>query len=249
MVSIEEARTNILLDTLNEEELNRLLPKLQPVRLPLGNVLFESGTKLDFAMFPTSAVVSLLYVSEEGLSAEIGIVGNDGMLGISLFLGGHSTISRAVVYGEGCALQISAEDFRKEFALSGRFPDLLLLYTQALITQISLTAVCHRLHNTHERICRWLLLTLDRQDSNVLLVTHELISDMVGVRRESVSLATEILANGGMIEKKRGSITVIDRKAVEQCACECYQTVKWEFKRLLELFAEHHGPRQMANNP
>lgn len=233
MVTIDNARKNFLLGSLQEKDLARLLPKLKPVSVPLGEVLYESGDKLDFAFFPTTAIVSLLYIMENGGTAEIGIVGNEGILGVALFLGGDTTTSRAIIQSAGEGLRMNPHDLRDEFARGDRFQDLLLRYTQAMITQISQTAVCNRLHAIEEQLCRWLLLSHDRLDSDELVMTHDLISNMLGVRREGITLAAKKLAARKLITNKRGTISVIDRKGLESAACECYQIVNAEYNRLL----------------
>lgn len=233
MVTIENARKNFLLGSLQEKGLVRLLPKLKPVTVPLGTVLYESGDKLEFAFFPTTAIVSLLYIMENGGTAEIGIVGNEGILGVALFLGGDTTTSRAIIQSGGEGLRMSPQDLRDEFARSGRFQGLLLRYTQAMITQISQTAVCNRLHAIEEQLCRWLLLSHDRLESDELVMTHDLISNMLGVRREGITLAARKLAARKLITNKRGTVTIIDREGLERAACECYEIVNTEYNRLL----------------
>lgn len=183
--------------------------------------------------FPTTAIVSLLYIMENGGTAEIGIIGNDGVLGISLFLGGDSTSNRAIIQSAGKMCRMRRDDLRKEFARGGRFQDLLLRYTQALMTQISQTAVCNRLHTVNQQLCRWLLLSHDRLDSNKLVMTHDLISNMLGVRREGVTLAAKKLGAKKLIKNARGTIEVLDRKGLEDAACECYEIVNTEYNRLL----------------
>lgn len=232
-VSLEQARKNYLLRSLNEEDLLRLLPDLEFVSLTLGEVLYESGAKIHFALFPTTAIVSLLYLMENGGTAEIGIVGNDGILGTALYLGGDTTTSRAIIQSAGEALRIKPKALREEFALGGRFQDLLLRYTQAIMTQISQTAVCNRLHAVEEQLCRWLLLSHDRLDSDNLVMTHDLISNMLGVRREGVTLAAQKLASKKLIKNTRGTIKIIDRMGLEKAACECYRIVNTEYNRLL----------------
>lgn len=209
------------------------MPKLKPVTVPLGTVLYESGDKLEFAFFPTTAIVSLLYIMENGGTAEIGIVGNEGILGVALFLGGDTTTSRAIIQSGGEGLRMSPQDLRDEFARSGRFQGLLLRYTQAMITQISQTAVCNRLHAIEEQLCRWLLLSHDRLESDELVMTHDLISNMLGVRREGITLAARKLAARKLITNKRGTVTIIDREGLERAACECYEIVNTEYNRLL----------------
>ena len=201
--------------------------------MKLGDVLYEPGARLWHVYFPTTAIVSLLYVMENGASAEIAIVGNEGILGISLFMGGDSTPSRAVVQSAGYAFRLKAELLKTEFARFGPTMFLLLRYTQALITQMSQTAVCNRHHSVDQQLCRWLLLSLDRLSSSELSMTQDLIANMLGVRREGVTEAAGKLQDAGLIRYRRGKITVLDRPAMEARACECYQVVKTEFDRLL----------------
>jgi CRP-like cAMP-binding protein len=201
--------------------------------LKLGDVLYESGVRLRYVYFPITCIVSLLYVMEDGASAEIAIVGNEGMLGISLFMGGDSTPSRAVVQSAGHAYRLRANLLKDEFARFGPTMHLLLRYTQALITQMAQTAVCNRHHTVDQQLCRWLLLSLDRLASNELAMTQELISNMLGVRREGVTEAAGKLQGAGLIRYRRGVITVLDRPGLEARVCECYQVVKAEFDRLL----------------
>jgi CRP-like cAMP-binding protein len=227
------ARKNRLLAALPETEFDRVLAHVDRVKLSLGQVLYESGDKLDYVYFPTTAIISLLYVMENGATAEIGIVGNDGILGIALFMGGDTTPNRAVVQSAGDALRMSARDLKAEFTLGGVFHNLLLRYTQALITQISQTAVCNRLHPIEQQLCRWLLLSHDRLDSDKLVMTHDLISNMLGVRREGVTVAAQKLAGQNLIRNDRGTITVLDRPGLESRVCECYKVVNDEYRRLL----------------
>ena len=232
-VNTIDARKNFLLDSLPKDELERVIRHLESVDLPLGKVLYESGDKLDYAYFPTTAIVSLLYIMENGNTAEIGVVGNDGILGIALFMGGNTTPNRAVIQSSGKALRISAKNLMAEFSLGGKFQNLLLRYTQALITQISQTAVCNRLHSVEQQLCRWLLLSHDRLDSDKLVMTHDLISNMLGVRREGVTLAAKKLVARKLIKSVRGTMTVLDRPGLEQAVCECYEVVNTEYNRLL----------------
>lgn len=232
-VGVSEARNNFLLSSLTDEELQRISTKLEPVSLALGEVLYESGGKMDHVYFPTTAIISLLYIMEGGSTAEIGIVGNDGVVGVSLFLGGESTTSRAIAQSAGDALRMKQKDMIAEFKLVGRFHDLLLRYVQAMLTQISQTAVCNRLHAIEEQLCRWLLLSHDRLSSDKLVMTHDLISNMLGVRREGITLAAKKLADRKLITNKRGTITVVDRYGLELAACECYAVVNAEYNRLL----------------
>ena len=212
--------------------MQRWLPKLEPVTLVLGQVLYESGGTLSHVYFPTSAIVSLLYVMENGASAEIAVVGCEGIVGISLFMGGESTPSRAVVQSAGQGLRLPASMIKAEFK---RAPvlRLLLRYTQALITQMAQTAVCNRHHSLDQQLCRWLLLSLDRLPGNELVMTQELIANMLGVRREGVTEGALKLQGAGLIRYVRGRITVLDRPGLEQRTCECYAVVKTEYDRLL----------------
>ena len=229
----EKASKSHLLAALPQEEFDRVVSKLEPVSLRLGKVLYESGDKLEYVYFPTTAIISLLYIMENGATAEIGVLGNDGILGIALFMGGDTTPNRAIIQSAGEALKMSAKDLKAEFTLGGVFHNLLLRYTQALITQISQTAVCNRLHPIEQQLCRWLLLSHDRLDSNMLIMTHDLISNMLGVRREGVTLAAQKLAAQGLIRNDRGTITVLDRPGIESQVCECYKVVNDEYRRLL----------------
>jgi CRP-like cAMP-binding protein len=201
--------------------------------MPLGKVLYESGGMMTHLYFPTTSIVSLLYVLENGASAEIAIVGNEGVVGVSLFMGGGSTPSRAVVQSAGEGLRLKASALMKEFDCDGPVQHLLLRYTQALITQMSQTAVCNRHHSVDQQLCRWLLLSLDRLASNQLVMTQSLIADMLGVRREGVTEAAGHLHRAKLIDYQRGRITVLDREALERRSCECYAVVKKEYDRLL----------------
>ena len=224
---------NHLLAELPHVEFERIRPHLIPVKLPLGKVLYESGDKLDYVYFPTTAIVSLLYIMENGTTAEIGVVGNDGILGIALFMGGDTTPNRAVIQSAGEAYKMRAKDLMNEFSLGGKFHNMLLRYTQALITQISQTAVCNRLHTVEQQLCRWLLLSHDRLNSDKLVMTHDLISNMLGVRREGVTLAARELSERNLIKNVRGTMTILDRAGLEQAVCECYKVVNDEYNRLL----------------
>ena len=224
---------NHLLAALPESELQRWLPLLEPVDLPLGEVLYESGAPIPFVYFPTNAIVSLLYVLEDGASAEIAVVGYEGLVGVSIFMGGGSTPSRAVVQSAGSGYRMRADAMKAEFAHSGPVVHLLLRYTQALITQMAQTAVCNRHHSLDQQLCRWLLLSLDRLQGNELVMTQELISNMLGVRREGVTEAALQLQASGLIRYTRGRITVLDRPGLEKRTCECYAVVKKEYDRLL----------------
>ena len=224
---------NHLLAALPGVDFERLASSLEPVELKLGEVLYEPGAQLRYVYFPTTSIISLLYVMEDGASAEIAIVGNEGILGISLFMGGETTPSRAVVQSAGSGFRLKAQLLKAEFARFGAFLHLLLRYTQALITQMAQTAVCNRHHSVDQQLCRWLLLSLDRLDSSELTMTQELIANMLGVRREGVTEAARKLQAAGLISYRRGRITVLDRPRLEVRACECYQVVKSEFDRLL----------------
>ncbi len=224
---------NRLLAALPGDEYERLLPQLQPVSFSLGEVVYEFGGQLDYVFFPTTSIVSLLYTMENGTSAEMGLTGKDGIVGIALFMGGGTMPNRAVVQSAGDALRMKAKVLQDEFALGGRFQRLLLRYTQALITQISQTAVCNRLHSVDQQLCRWLLLSHDRVKGDELIMTQELIADMLGVRREGVTVAAGRLHDAGAISYVRGHIKILDRPKLEDTVCECYQVVKTEFDRLL----------------
>ncbi len=224
---------NDLLAALPEPVRQRLYPHLESVHMPLGNVLYESGTQLHDVYFPTTSIVSLLYVMEDGASAEIAVVGKEGILGIALFMGGETTPSRAIVQSAGHGFRLKAQLLKDEFNRAGPLMHLLLRYTQALITQMSQTAVCNRHHTVHQQLCRWLLMSLDRLPSHELTMTQELIANMLGVRREGVTEAAGRLQRAGLIIYNRGHITVVDRPGLEAQACECYQVVKTEFDRLL----------------
>jgi len=229
---------NHLLAALPAEILERISPNLELVSLQLGNVLYESSDQLQHVYFPTTAIASLHYVMENGASAEIAGVGNEGILGVSLFMGGHSTLSRATVQTAGYCYRLKGRLMMEEFnraggRRSGAFQNLMLRYTQALITQISQTAVCNRHHSIEQQLCRWLLLTLDRLPSQELTMTQELIASMLGVRREGITEAAGNLQRAGLISYRRGHITALDRSGLESRACECYNVVKKEFHRLL----------------
>ena len=224
---------NHLLAALPPNEFDRLEPSLELVRMPLGQVLYESGGQLLHVYFPITSIVSLLYVLESGASAEIAVVGNEGILGISLFMGGETTPSRAVVQSAGHGYRLKAELIKREFQRAGPTMTLLLRYTQALITQMTQTAVCNRHHSVDQQLCRWLLLSLDRLSTFELTMTQELIANMLGVRREGVTEAAGKLQRAGIIRYSRGRITVLDRERLERNVCECYAVVQKEFERLL----------------
>lgn len=224
---------NHLLAALPELDRERLLPRLELVPLMLGDVLYESGTRLRHVYFPTNSIVSLLYTMADGSSAEIAVVGNEGMIGVSLFMGGETTPSRAVVQSAGHAYRMPGKLLKEEFARAGVMQHLLLRYTQALLTQMAQTAVCNRHHSLDQQLCRWLLLSLDRLTSNELVMTQELIANMLGVRREGVTEAAGKLQEAGLISYSRGRIKVLDRAGLEERTCECYAVVKNESDRLL----------------
>ena len=228
-----EAKANHLLASLPKAEWTRWLPELEAVELPLGFVLYESGRSLSHAYFPTAAIVSLLYVMENGASAEIAVVGNEGVVGISLFMGGDSTPSRAVMQSGGREVRVKADFMKKEFHDSAPVMHVMLRYTQALLTQMAQTAVCNRHHSLDQQLCRWLLLSLDRLRGSELVMTQELIANMLGVRREGVTEAAQKLQAAGLIRYSRGRITVVDRPGLERRTCECYAVVKREYDRLL----------------
>ena len=228
-----DRRTNYLLAALPDAEWQRWLPELEAIDMPLGQVLYESGKTLSHVYFPTTSIVSLLYVMENGASAEIAVVGNEGIVGISLFMGGGSTPSRAVVQSAGRGLRLNAQMLKDEFNQNGPVLHLLLRYTQALITQMAQTAVCNRHHSLDQQLCRWLLLSLDRLRDNELVMTQELIANMLGVRREGVTGAALKLQEAGLIRYTRGHISVVDRAGLEKRTCECYAVVKKEYDRLL----------------
>ena len=224
---------NQLLASLPAPEWQRIAPLLEAVDLPLGLVLYESGSKMTHVYFPINAIVSLLYVMENGASAEIAVVGDEGLVGIALFMGGETTPSRAVVQSAGKGYRLRAADIKNEFNTSGPVLHLLLRYTQALITQMAQTAACNRHHSLDQQLCRWLLLSLDRLSGNELVMTQELIANMLGVRREGVTEAALSLQKAGLIRYARGHITVLNRPGLEQRTCECYAVVKTEYDRLL----------------
>jgi len=226
-------KDNRLLASLPRATYDKLLPLLEPAPLPLGMALYESGGAQGYVYFPTTAIVSLLYVLENGASAEIAITGNEGLVGISLFMGGETTPSRAVVQSAGTGYRLRASVMKKEFESDGDLQHLLLRYTQALITQMAQTAVCNRHHSVDQQLCRWLLLSLDRLPSNELAMTQELIANILGVRREGVTEAAGKLQEAGLIHYTRGHITVLDRPKLEARVCECYAVVKKEMDRLL----------------
>ncbi len=237
ILSPETPLQNHLLAALPAEEWERLRPRLELRPMPLGHVLYESGSRLRHVYFPTTSIISLLYVMENGSSAEIAIVGNEGIVGVALFMGGETTPSRGIVQSAGLAYRMPGKYLKEEFFRAGPFQRLLLRYTQALITQMSQTAVCNRHHSVEQQLCRWLLMSLDRLPSNELTMTQELIANMLGVRREGVTESAGRLQKLELISYNRGHIVVLDRPALEAHACECYAVVKREFDRLLPWIA------------
>ena len=235
MAGAPHPQQNQILDALPQAERERLFPHLKLVELPLGTALYESGDMLRHIYFPTDAIVSLLYVLKDGASAEIAVVGNDGAIGVALFMGGETTTNRAVVQSAGSAYQMTGARLKEEFVRHGVLLHILLRYTQALITQMAQTAVCNRHHSVDQQLCRWLLLSLDRLPSDKLTMTQELIANMLGVRREGVTEAAGKLQKLGVIRYRRGEIEVLDRPRLEQLCCECYAVVKKESDRLLPL--------------
>lgn len=224
---------NLLLGALSEDARERVFPHLEEVSMDLGDVIYEPGDKLVHVYFPVDSIISLLYVMEDGRSAEISVVGKEGLIGIALFMGGESTSSRAIVQSAGTAYRLSGQRLKDEFNRHGDMQLLLLRYTQALITQMAQTAVCNRHHSIDQQLCRWLLLSLDRLPDNRLTMTQELIANMLGVRREGVTEAAGKLQKAGVIEYSRGHIEVLDRDNLESLCCECYAVVKKETDRLL----------------
>ncbi len=229
----KKAPGNRLLGALPQDARERLTPYLEPISFSLGEVVYESGGHMEHVYFPTTSHISLLYTMIDGSTAEMGLVGNEGIVGIALFMGGETTPNRAIVQGGGHAFRMKAKAMLDEFKRGGEFQHLLLRYTQALITQISQTAVCNRLHSVEQRLCRWLLMTHDLTQSDELQMTHEFISNMLGVRREGVTVAARRLQEAGMISYVRGRIHIVDRPGLLKQACECYQVVRNEHARLL----------------
>ncbi|NWJ44337.1 MAG: Crp/Fnr family transcriptional regulator [Chloroflexi bacterium] len=224
---------NHLLAALPQEEYQRLLPKIESVNFELGKVVYHYAQQMEYLYFPTTSMVSLLYTMADGMTAEVGLTGNEGVVGIALFLGGDTAPNQAVVQIGGAALRLSAKTVQEEFKRGEVFQQVLLRYTQALITQISQTAICNRLHPVEQRFCRWLLLSHDRVKTDQLVMTQELIATMLGGRRESVTVAAGRLQDEGLIQYARGHITILDRKGLEDSVCECYHVVKNEYQRLL----------------
>jgi CRP-like cAMP-binding protein len=237
-------RENQILNALPETERERLFPHLRLTQMPLGMVLYESGAELRHIYFPTNSIVSLLYVMQDGASAEIAVVGNEGAIGVSLFMGGETTPSRAIVQSAGYAYRLTGKRLKTEFSRHGEMLHVLLRYTQSLITQMAQTAVCNRHHSLEQQLCRWLLLSLDRLEGNELQMTQELIANMLGVRREGVTEAAGKLQKLGVIRYIRGKITVLDRPHLERLSCECYAVVKRETDRLLAPHRRVAEPQQ-----
>lgn len=233
---------NHLLNSLAPEEYKRIFPYLELVEMPLGDVLYESGEKLHYVYFPIDCIVSLLYVMENGASAEIAVVGFEGAIGIAHFMGGQTMPNRAVVQSAGHSYRMRPNHFMQEFDRHGAMLHIMLKYTQAIITQMAQTAVCNRHHSVDQQLCRWLLLSLDRLATNELIMTQELIANMLGVRREGVTEAAGKLQQAGLIQYSRGHITVLDRQGLEARVCECYQVVKKEFDRLLPAIKRQETP-------
>ena len=232
----DNALANHLLAALPAEEFAQLEPHLERVTFGLGDVIYESGEQLEHVFFPTTAIISLLYIMENGSTAEIGMTGNDGLVGVALFMGGSTTPNRAIVQSAGNAFRLGTKPLQIAFGIGGIFQSILLRYTQYLMTQISQTAVCNRLHSVEEQLCRWLLINHDLLQTNELVMTHELIANMLGVRREGVSIAAGHLQAKGLIKYVRGTITMLDRSALESAVCECYQVVKDEYDRILGTY-------------
>jgi CRP-like cAMP-binding protein len=233
MAAAHSPKKNHLLAALPKADYQRLLPHFESVPLPLGWSVYESGSRMEYVFFPVEGIVSLLNVMENGTTAEIAVTGREGLIGIALFMGGESTPSRAVVQSAGHAYRLSADTLMREFERGGALQQLMLRFTQALITQMAQTAVCNRHHSVEQQLCRWVLLSLDRLPSNELDMTQELIANMLGVRREGVTQAAGVLQRAGLIQYHRGHITVLDRPKLEHRVCECYAVVKRETDRLL----------------
>ena len=229
----DDAHMNHLIAALPPDEFNRLKSNLEPVSLPLGEVIYESGEQLDYIYFPTTAIISLLYIMENGSTAEIGMAGNDGLVGIALYMGGSTTPSRAIVQSAGNAFRMPSRALNDEFSLGGVFQKILLRYTQALMTQISQTAVCNRLHSVSQRLCRWLLIARDRVQSDTLHLTHEFVSQMIGAPRTSVTSIAGSLQREGLVNYQRGKIVILDRAGLEAASCECYGIVKESISRYI----------------
>lgn len=226
---------NRLLASLPDEDYKRICPHLVPVTFTVGEIVYESGVPMTHVYFPVTAIISRLYTTENGVTAQVGLVGNEGVAGIALFMGDDRTPNYAIAQTAGQALRLKAGALQDEFKRCGKFQDLLLRFTQTLIIQISQTAVCNRLHPVEQQLCRWLLLTHDRIDSDVLVMTHEMIANMLGTRREGVTVAAGHLQDAGLIDYHRGRIQILNRKGLEDAVCECYHVVKDEYARLFNL--------------
>ncbi len=234
-INPRDARANRLIDKLPDEDYRHLLPSLEFVNLPLGEILYDSGDELAHLYFPTTAIVSLLYTTESGSTAEMGMAGRCGSVGIAVFMGGKTTPNQAIVQIAGGAFRIRAKILQNEFERGGELQHVLLRYTQSLITHISQTAVCNRLHTFEQRLCRWLLFSHDCLQTDEIILTQEIISHLLGVRREGVTVAAGRLQDAGVISYVRGHIRILDRLKLENCACECYAVVRDEYERLLTL--------------
>ena len=245
MTMIPTTRQNNLLAALPIDVQDRLVPHLKLVPMPLGKVLYEGGDPQSYVYFPVDSIISMLHVLQDGASAEISVVGNEGLVGIALFMGGDSTPSRAIVQSAGSAFQLQAQRMKDEFDRHGDLLLLMLLYTQSLITQVAQTAVCNRHHSVDQQLCRWLLLSLDRLSDNQVIMTQALIANMLGVRREGVTEAARKLQRLGVIDYSRGHISVLNRPALESLSCECYAVVKRETDRILSYMR----PNRPMNTP
>lgn len=244
-VKCQSPTQNRLIAALPSDVYERVRPNLAPVTLSLSEIIYARGGRPECVYFPTEAVVSLLYTTEDGATAEVGMTGNDGIVGIALFLGGETAPNRAIVQIAGGVFRMRADVLQEEFARGGAFQKLLLRYTQSFLTQVSQTAVCNRLHPVEKRLCRWLLLCHDRVQADQLTMTQEFISNMLGTRRESVTIAAARLQDAGLIHYSRGTITILDRPGLESAGCECYRTVRSEFDRLVGMrqpAASEYGP-------
>ncbi|MGI8655220.1 MAG: Crp/Fnr family transcriptional regulator [Pyrinomonadaceae bacterium] len=235
MAEVHNPIGNRLLALLPDDEYKRIGPHLEPVTLAVGDIVYESGVPMKHVYFPVTAIISRLYTTENGVTAQIGLVGNEGVIGTALFMGDDRTPNHAIAQAAGQALRLKAGILQDEFKRCGKFQDLLLRYTQALVTQISQTAVCNRLHSVEQQLCRWLLLSHDRIDSDVLVMTHEVIANMLGTRREGVTVAAGHLQDAGLIDYHRGRIQILNRKGLEDAVCECYYVVRDEYARLFNL--------------
>jgi len=230
---IVDPRENRILAALPQKDFDRLLPDLEFVEMPLGWTMSESGDHVNYLHFPTSGIVSLIYLLEDGSSSEVALVGNEGMVGISIFMGGESMPSSTEVQSAGSAYRLSRKVMKNEFSQGGQLQHLALLYTQALISQTSQTAVCNQHHSLDQRLCRWLLMTADRLQDTKIIVTQEMVSNLLGVRRESITEGMAVLQKDGVVERGRGWLNIVNRKIIEERVCECYSVVQEEYRRLL----------------